>query len=85
MLTEFHLVLVYGIFCLEGYTYQNTLPLRSKTSMEILEQCVFSVQSRSGVFFVNFEHILHIVLVFLLLTLNKQKSVGYIEFRSCRS
>ena len=39
--------------------------------MEILEQCVFSVQSRSGVFFVNFEHILHIVLVFLLLTLNK--------------
>ena len=26
--------------------------------------------SRSGVFIVNFEHILHLVLVFLLLTLN---------------
>ena len=27
--------------------------------------------SRSGVFIVNFEHISHLVLVFLLLTLNK--------------
>ena len=28
-------------------------------------------QRRSGVFAVNFEHILHLILVFLLLTLNK--------------
>ena len=31
---------------------------------------------RSGVFIVNFEHILHFVLVFLLLTLSMQMSAG---------
>ena len=32
---------------------------------------------RSGVFIVNFEHISHLVLVFLLLTLNMQLPAGY--------
>ena len=31
---------------------------------------------RSGIFIVNFEHILHIVLVFLLLTLSRQMPAG---------
>ena len=31
---------------------------------------------RSGVFIVNFEHISHLVLVFLLLTLNMQLPAG---------
>ena len=31
---------------------------------------------RSGIFNVNFEHILHLVLVFLLLTLSKQMPAG---------
>ena len=31
---------------------------------------------RSGVFIVNFKHILHLVLVFLLLTLNMQLPTG---------
>ena len=49
----------------------------SKLSIETLEQGVkymFKVNnkdsSRSGIFIVNFEHISHLVLVFLLLTLN---------------
>ena len=33
---------------------------------------------RSGVFIVNFEHILHLVLVFLLLTLKRQMPAGYV-------
>ena len=33
-------------------------------------------QRRSGVFAVNFEHILHLILVFLLLTLNKKMLAG---------
>ena len=32
---------------------------------------------RSGVFIVNFEHILHLVLVFLLLNLNMQLPAGF--------
>ena len=32
----------------------------------------YTNRRRSGVFIVNFEHILHLVLVFLLLTLNMQ-------------
>ena len=31
---------------------------------------------RSGVFIVNFEHVSHLVLVFLLLTLNMQLTAG---------
>ena len=40
----------------------------SKLTIETLEQGV--IWNRSGVFIVNFEYISHIVLVFLLLTLN---------------
>ena len=34
---------------------------------------------RSGVFIVNFEHISHLVLVFLMLTLSRQMPVGLIN------
>ena len=40
---------------------------------------MFKVNNRSGIF-VNFEHISHLVLVFLLLTLNKQMLAGNILF-----
>ena len=46
----------------------------SKLTTETLEQGVKYVQMfrrRSGVFIVNFEHISHLVLVFLLLTLSR--------------
>ena len=43
----------------------------SKLTIETLEQDVKYVQIRSGVFIVNFEHISHLVLPFLLLTLNR--------------
>ena len=33
---------------------------------------------RSGVFIVNFEHISHIVVVFLMLTLSRYMSAGYL-------
>ena len=44
----------------------------SKLTIETLEQGVKKWRQwrRSGVFIVNFEHISHLVLVFLLLTLN---------------
>ena len=42
----------------------------SKLTIETLEQGVKYVQS-SGVFIVNFEHISHLVLVLLLLTLSR--------------
>ena len=41
---------------------------------------MFKVNNRSGIFIVNFEHISHLVLVFLLLTLNKQMLAGNILF-----
>ena len=50
----------------------------SKLTVETLEQGVKCVQSvkcvqwrRSGIFIVNFEHISHLVLVFLLFTLSR--------------
>ena len=54
----------------------------SKSTIEILKQCVKSVQKYqqrhhnevrllSGVFIANFEQISHLVLMFLLLTLSK--------------
>ena len=53
----------------------------SKLTIETLEQGVKYVQSYqwhcSGVFIVNFDHISHLVLVFLLLTLSKQMPAGY--------
>ena len=41
-----------------------------------LEKTACQQWRRSGVFTVNFEHILHLVLVFLLLTLNMQLLAG---------
>ena len=41
-----------------------------KLTIETLEQGIKCHWRRSGVFIVNFEHILHLVLVFLLLSLN---------------
>ena len=40
---------------------------------------------RSGLFIVNFEHILHLVLVFLLLTLNIQLLAGIQMVKKCPS
>ena len=40
----------------------------SKLTIKIPERCQWG---RSGVFIVNFEHISHLVLVFLLLTLSR--------------
>ena len=40
---------------------------------------------RSGVFIVNFEQILHVVLVFPLLTLNKQMLVGLFPLTSSKT
>ena len=46
----------------------------------MLEKGVKYVHSRrSGVFIVNFEHISHLFLVFLLLTLNKQMLAGILK------
>ena len=62
----------------------------SKLTIETLEQNVKYVQltrktlerrqwRRSGVFLVNFEHISHLALVFLLLTLNMQLPAGHLK------
>ena len=59
-----------GIILLQNRTINPPTFTCSKLTMETLEQGVKCVQS-SGVFTANFEHILHLVLVFLLLTLNK--------------
>ena len=45
----------------------------SKLTIKTPEQCQWR---HSGVFIVNFEHILHLFLVFLLLTLNMQLLAG---------
>ena len=47
-----------------------TLPSRHLPAQSKRQWC------RSGVFIVNFEHISHLVLVFLLLTLNMQMPTG---------
>ena len=45
----------------------------SKLTMKTQERCHWR---RSGVFIVNFEHISHLILVFLLLTLSKEIMAG---------
>ena len=45
----------------------------SKLIIKTIEQRLWD---RSGVFIVNFEHITHLFLLFLLLTLNKQMLAG---------
>ena len=49
----------------------------SKLTVKIPEQRQWH---RSGVFIVNFEHIAHLSLVLLLLTLNKQMFAGLVSF-----
>ena len=46
----------------------------SKLTTKTPEQCQWL---RSGVFIINFEHISHLALVLLLLTLNQQILAGY--------
>ena len=69
---------VYSIF---GYFPAGIYLLKvndrnSRTRCEICSKLTIKIPERrhwrrSGIFIVNFEHILHLVLVFLLLTLNK--------------
>ena len=49
-------------------TLEAGVKLCSKLTIKIPER---RHRCRSGVFIVNFEHILHLLLVFLLLTLNR--------------
>ena len=49
----------------------------TRTRFEICSKLAIKTpERRSGVFIVNFEHISHLVLVFLLLTLNMQLPAG---------
>ena len=57
----------------------------TRTSCEICSKLTIKTQERrqwrrSGVFIVNFEHISHFVLVFLLLTLSRQTPTGFDRF-----
>ena len=47
-------------------------------TIKIPERCQWR---RSGIFIINFEHISHVVLVFLLLTLNMQLQAGEVVAR----
>ena len=49
-----------------------------KSTIETQEQCVKFVQSEQFVFIFDFKQISQIVLVFLLLTLNKYTSAGFV-------
>ena len=57
-------------------TYSQPAFIYSKLTIETLEQ---GQLSRSGVFIINFQHFSHIVLVFLLLTLNIHVIAGWID------
>ena len=71
------------------YVSHGFIPSRQfKVRIETLEQSVKYIQSkqkyqddahwrRSGIFIVNFEHISHFALVFLLLVLSMQMSAGF--------
>ena len=50
---------------------------RSETCSKLTIKKTLEWCRRSGAFFVNFEHISHLVLMFLLLTLKKQLSAGF--------
>ena len=54
----------------------------TKTRCEICSKLTIKLPDRrqwrcSGIFIVNFEHISHLVIVFLLLTLSKKMPAGY--------
>ena len=57
------------MFCIKTIFTQGAFT-SWKLIIEILEQDEKYVQWRRSGIFINFEHILHLVLVFLLLTLN---------------
>ena len=68
---EFSLIIFPSGICLLKVNNRNT-----RTRCEICSKLTINTPERrqwrrSGVFIVNFEHISHLVLVFLLLTLNK--------------
>ena len=60
-----HLILPAGIYMFKGNTRNTRTKCKICSKLTIKTNLV-----RSGVFIVNFEHISHLVLVFLLLTLN---------------
>ena len=65
-------------------TYMFKVNFRNtRTRCEICSKLLIKTPERcrrhSGVFIVNSEHILHLVLVFLLLTLNMQISTGSVD------
>ena len=58
---------------IEARSTRTRCEICSKLTMKIPERCQLR---RSGIFIVNFEHISHLVLVFLLLILNMQLPAG---------
>ena len=72
MISLSHRKTIAGIYLLK--VNSNT-----KTRFEIWSKSIVKAQERphSGVFIVNFEHISCLVLVFLMLTLNKQMPAGF--------
>ena len=52
--------------------------VNNRNIRKMWERCSQWRWRRSGVFIVNFEHILHVFLVFLLVTLNKQMLAGFL-------
>ena len=67
-----------------GIYLLNVNNRNTRTSCEICSKLTIKTPERhhwrhSDVFIVNFEHILHLVLVFLLLTLNMSLPAGFEE------
>ena len=57
--------------------------IKTRTRCEICSKLAIKTPERyhwrrSGIFIINFEHISHLVLVFLLLTANMQLPAGYV-------
>ena len=52
------------------------VPIRGVRNVSFSGNLAYVLRRRSGLFVVNFEHISHLFLVFLLLTLNKQILAG---------
>ena len=66
--------------CLFEVNYGNTRTVCEICSNLTVKTAEWRHWRRSGAFIVTFEHILHIVLVFPSLTLNKQMPGGFINF-----
>ena len=84
ILQRFYYILS-GASCRVIQSFFGTLPvfqpaICSKLTMKELEEICWKLTiyqwRRSGVFTVNFEHITHLVLMFLLLTLSRQMPAG---------